>query len=110
MADALPFEISVEELHRRRAAGEDLFILDVRQPDEHAVCNLKDAVLLPLGELPLRLEELDPQREIVVHCKMGGRSLQAVAFLRNQGFAKARNLRGGILAWADQFDPGMTRY
>ncbi len=102
-------EITVEELKRRREAGEDLFVLDVREPHEYQICNL-GGHLIPLGELPKRVHELDSSREIVAHCKMGGRSAKAVDFLRQAGFTKVKNLKGGILAWADRVDPGMPKY
>ncbi len=103
-------DITPEELKRRLDAGERPVILDVRNPDEYAICQLPGSTLLPLGELPKRWRELDPHRETVVHCKMGGRGAQAVAFLRQQGFQNVRNLAGGILAWAAQVDPSLRTY
>ncbi|MBZ5567212.1 MAG: molybdopterin-synthase adenylyltransferase MoeB [Acidobacteriia bacterium] len=102
-------EITVEELNRRQDAGEDIFVLDVREPHEYQICNLR-GYLIPLGDLPKRVHELDSSREIVAHCKMGGRSAKAVDFLRQAGFAKVKNLKGGILAWADRVDPTMPKY
>jgi len=102
-------EISVEELKRRLDAKEDLFILDVREPNEYNICNL-NGVLIPLNELPRRVHELDPNKEMVVHCKMGGRSARAVGFLQQAGFTKVKNLAGGILAWADRIDPKVPKY
>jgi sulfur-carrier protein adenylyltransferase/sulfurtransferase len=102
-------EISVEELKRRLDAGEDLFVLDVREPHEYQICNL-GGHLIPLNDLPKRVNELDSSREIVAHCKMGGRSAKAVDFLRQAGFTKVKNLTGGILAWADKVDPKMPKY
>ena len=102
-------EISVEELKRRKDAGEDLFVLDVREPHEYQICNLQGH-LIPLGQLPQRVNELDPEREIVVHCRSGKRSADAVDFLQKQGFEKVKNLAGGILAWADKIDPKMPKY
>src|SRR6185312_13706080 len=99
-------EISVEELKRRRDAGDDVFVLDVREPHEYQICNL-GGYLVPLNDLPKRVHELDSSREIVAHCKMGGRSAKAVDFLRQAGFTKVKNLTGGILAWADSVDPSM---
>src|SRR5690348_11523919 len=101
--------ISVEELKQRLDAGEDLYILDVREPHEYQICNL-NGHLIPLGELPKRVHELDSSREIIAHCKMGGRSAKAVEFLRQAGFQKVKNLTGGILAWADKVDPKMPKY
>jgi sulfur-carrier protein adenylyltransferase/sulfurtransferase len=102
-------EIQVEELKRRLDAGEDLFVLDVRDPHEYQICNI-GGYLIPLNELPKRVNELDSSREIVAHCKMGGRSAKAVQFLRQAGFQKVSNLKGGILAWADRIDPKMPKY
>jgi len=102
-------EIQVEELKRRLDAGEDLLILDVREPHEYQICNL-GGLLIPLGELPRRVHELDSSRDIVAHCRSGQRSAKAVAFLRQAGFRKARNLAGGVLAWATRIDPRMPRY
>jgi len=103
------FEISVEELKSRLDRGEDLFILDVRQPHEYQINNL-NGLLIPLDQLAGRVRELDSSREIVVHCKMGARSARAVDFLRQAGFKKVRNLVGGIDAWAEKIDPAMNRY
>lgn len=101
--------ISVEELKQRKDAGEDIFVLDVREPHEYQICNI-NGHLIPLNELPKRVNELDKNREIVAHCRSGGRSAQAVEFLRQAGFTKARNLMGGILAWANKIDPTMPKY
>jgi len=105
---AIP-EIQVEELKRRLDAGEDIFVLDVREPHEYQICNI-GGHLIPLNDLPKRVNELDSSREIVAHCKMGGRSAKAVQFLRQAGFQKVHNLKGGILAWADRIDPTMPKY
>jgi sulfur-carrier protein adenylyltransferase/sulfurtransferase len=105
---AIP-EIQVEELKRRLDAGENIFVLDVREPHEYQICNI-GGHLIPLNELPKRINELDSSREIVAHCKMGGRSAKAVQFLRQAGFQKVSNLKGGITAWADRIDPRMPKY
>jgi adenylyltransferase/sulfurtransferase len=102
-------EIQVEELKRKLDAGEDVFLLDVRERHEVAICGL-GGHLVPLGELPKRVNELDSSRDIVVHCRSGVRSAKAVAFLRQAGFRKVRNLAGGILAWADRIDRSMPKY
>jgi sulfur-carrier protein adenylyltransferase/sulfurtransferase len=102
-------EIQVEELKRRLDAGEDIFVLDVREPHEYQICNI-DGYLIPLGDLPKRVHELDSSREIVAHCRSGVRSAKAVNFLRQAGFKKVHNLAGGILAWADRVDPKMPKY
>ncbi|HVO64053.1 MAG TPA: molybdopterin-synthase adenylyltransferase MoeB [Terriglobales bacterium] len=102
-------EIQVEELKRRLDAGENLFVLDVREPHEYQICNI-GGYLIPLGDLPKRVSELDTSREIVAHCRSGVRSAKAVNFLRQAGFKKVTNLAGGILAWADRVDPSMPKY
>ena len=102
-------EISVTELKQRLDKGDDLFILDVREPHEYQICHL-EGHLIPLNDLPKRVNELDSAREIVVHCRSGQRSAQAVAFLQQAGFAKVANLAGGILAWSDQVDPTVPKY
>ena len=102
-------EISVEELKQRLDAKEDLFILDVREPHEYNICNL-NGTLIPLNDLPRRVHELDPSKEMVVHCRSGARSARAVGFLQQAGFTKAKNLAGGILAWADRIDPKVPKY
>src|SRR4051794_20521925 len=102
-------EIQVEDLKRRLDSGEDLFVLDVREPHEYQICNI-NGHLIPLGELPKRVHELDSSREIVAHCRSGVRSAKAVNFLRQAGFKKVHNLAGGILAWADRVDPSMPKY
>ena len=103
------YEISVEELKKRLDNKEDLFILDVREPQEYQICNL-NGYLIPLRDLPKRINELDTAKEIVVHCKVGGRSRQAVEFMKQAGFRKIRNLVGGIDEWAERIDPSMPRY
>jgi sulfur-carrier protein adenylyltransferase/sulfurtransferase len=102
-------DITPEELKRRLDAGEDIFVLDVREPNEYQICNL-GGYLIPLNDLPKRVSELDSSREIVVHCKMGGRSAKAADFLRQSGFTKVHNLTGGINAWAERIDPKVPKY
>ncbi len=102
-------EITPRELKSRLDRGDDLFILDVREPHEFQICNLKGN-LMPLGELPRRVHELDSSREIVAHCRSGKRSAEAVDFLRKAGFRKVLNLKGGILAWSDEVDPSVPKY
>ena len=105
-----PGEMTVRELKERLDGGEPLQIIDVREPQEHAICRIPGAQLIPLAQLPHRLAEIDRTREVVVLCKVGARSARAVAFLHGQGFSNARNLTGGILAWIDQVDPTQPRY
>jgi len=102
-------EMQVEELKRRLDAGDDLYVLDVREPHEYQICNI-GGHLIPLGDLPKRVNELDSSREIVAHCRSGVRSGKAVAFLQQAGFKRVHNLAGGILAWADRIDPKMPKY
>jgi len=104
-----PTDMQVEELKRRLDAGDDIFVLDVREPHEYQICNI-GGHLIPLNDLPSRVHELDSSREIVAHCKMGGRSAKAVDFLRQAGFTKVHNLAGGINAWAERVDPKMPKY
>jgi adenylyltransferase/sulfurtransferase len=104
------FETTVTELKSRLDHQEELFILDVRNPEEYQICRIPGSTLIPLPQLPQRFQELDPNREMIVHCKSGMRSLKATQFLREKGFHKIKNLRGGILAWAEQIDPNMPRY
>jgi adenylyltransferase/sulfurtransferase len=103
-------EITVEQLKARLDRGEAINILDVREPNEFQICRIEGATLIPLGQLGSRLNELDPSKELIVHCKMGGRSARAVAFMRQHGFDKAYNLAGGILAWIDRVDPSQSKY
>jgi molybdopterin/thiamine biosynthesis adenylyltransferase/rhodanese-related sulfurtransferase len=108
MTNGIP-EISPKELKARQDRGEDIFILDVREPHEYQICNL-NGKLIPLGELPRRVNELDSSREMVVHCRSGKRSADAIQFLQTAGFKKLLNLKGGVLAWADEVDPAMPKY
>lgn len=109
--DGVP-EIDVHELRRRVDAGEPLQIVDVREPHEWRLCNLSDlgAVLVPLDELPERVDELARDRPVVVHCRTGPRSERAVRYLRERGVENAFNLAGGIRAWAQEIDPSMPTY
>jgi adenylyltransferase/sulfurtransferase len=94
----------------RMDRGDPITILDVRNPEEWQICHIQGASLLPLGELPARVHELDTAREMVVHCKSGIRSAKAVAFLLQAGFRKVKNLRGGITEWARKIDRKMPTY
>ncbi|MCC6485210.1 MAG: rhodanese-like domain-containing protein [Armatimonadetes bacterium] len=102
-------EITVEELKARRDNGEEVFVLDVRDQDEYELCNI-GGCLIPLDELPNRLEELDRAQEIVVHCRRGGRATKAVACLEEAGFQNVKKLQGGIRAWAERIDPEVPVY
>jgi sulfur-carrier protein adenylyltransferase/sulfurtransferase len=111
-AGALPPEIGVTELKERLDRGEAIELVDVREPFEWRIGNLEEygARLIPMGTVAERVVELDPSRELVVYCRSGARSGDVVAWLREQGFARARNLRGGVLAWSDEVDPSMPKY
>lgn len=104
------WETTVEEVKARLDCGDDFDILDVRNPEEWEICHIDCAKLIPLGELPERMHELDLSREIVVHCKGGVRSAKAVAMLREAGFRKVKNVQGGILEWARAVNPSMPTY
>ncbi len=110
VAAAAGGSITVEELKARLDRGENVFILDVRNPPEVAICRLPGSTVIPLPTLAERVGELDREREMVVHCKSGMRSQKAIQFLRDQGFRKLKNLEGGILAWADRVDRSMPKY
>jgi sulfur-carrier protein adenylyltransferase/sulfurtransferase len=102
-------EITPRELKSRLDRGDNLFILDVREPHEYQICNL-GGHLIPLGDLPSRVSELDSSREIIAHCRSGKRSAEATQFLQKAGFRKVLNLKGGILAWSDEVDPTVPKY
>jgi sulfur-carrier protein adenylyltransferase/sulfurtransferase len=103
-------DMTARTLRARIDAGTAPVILDVREPFEAAICGIPGSRLIPLGELPRRLDELNPADEIVVHCKSGGRSARAVGLLRERGFTRTVNLVGGILNWINEIDPSLTRY
>ncbi len=108
--DSNETEIDVKELKRKMDAKEDFYLLDVREPNEFKIGRIPGSTLIPLGEVPQRYQEIPQDKEIVVHCKMGGRSAKAAAFLRQQGFKSVKNLKGGILDWADKIDPSVPKY
>jgi rhodanese-related sulfurtransferase len=101
--------IQVEELKKRLDAGENLFLLDVREEYEYDIANI-GGHLIPLAELPKRVHELDTSREIIALCKMGSRSAKAVQLLSQAGFANVRNLTGGIHAWSERVDHSVRKY
>ena len=103
-------EITPLELKALIDEGQQPFILDVRNPEEIAICRLAGSTVIPLPELTNRLGELDPTRPMVVHCKSGVRSAKAIALLQAAGFSKMRNLKGGILAWIKDVDPSLPNY
>ena len=103
-------EIGVTELKSSLDGGEEIFLLDVREPHEYEICRLDNSVMIPLGQLPARVGELNPDSNIVVYCRSGARSMKAVKFLSEAGFGTVRNLLGGVLSWADKVDQSMPKY
>ena len=103
-------DITVQELKTRLDRGDAPVILDVREPHEHAINRIPGSVLIPVAQLAQRLGEFDPQQEIVVHCKSGGRSSRSVALMREKGFSNVRNLAGGVMAWVTEIDPNQPKY
>ncbi len=103
-------EITSVELKQRLDRGDALKIVDVREPNEYQINRIQGSTLIPLGDIPKRHAELNPDDEIVVHCKMGGRSAKAADFLRSVGFKRVLNLKGGILDWIDKVDPTQPKY
>jgi adenylyltransferase/sulfurtransferase len=111
-AEAADWELTVTELKAKLDRGEPLTIIDVRDPHEWQICNLETygSKLIPLGQFAARMSELNSEDDIVVHCKMGGRSADAYRMLQQAGFKRIKNLKGGITAWADQVDPTVPKY
>ncbi len=103
-------EITAVELKQRMDRGDKLTIVDVREPNEYQINRIAGSQLIPLGEIPRRYAELEQDDEIVVHCKMGGRSAKAADYLRSVGFKRVLNLKGGILDWVDKVDPSQPKY
>jgi molybdopterin/thiamine biosynthesis adenylyltransferase/rhodanese-related sulfurtransferase len=103
-------EITPEELKEKLENGEDIILIDVREPVEYEINRIEGSKLIPLSKLPEKVNELDQTREIVLYCKMGGRSARAVQLLRELGFTRVKNLAGGIDAWIEKIDPTMPRY
>jgi len=108
----LDFEISTNELSSKIASGKpvDLVLLDVREPWEYATAKIDGSLLVPMGDIPARLQELDPEAHIVTICHSGVRSMNVAVWLRNQGLEKVQSLRGGIDAWSREIDPKVPRY
>ena len=104
-------EITATELKQRLDNGDDVQIVDVREDNEYAYARIPNSVHIPLAQVLSRINEIDPNRETVVHCKMGGRSARAIDALQRSGFTgKLSNLKGGILAWSDEVDPTVPKY
>jgi len=104
-------EITPTELKQRLDNGDDIQIVDVREDNEVAIGRLPNSIHIPVGQILNRMSEIDPSRETVVHCKMGGRSARAIEALKHSGFmGKLINLKGGILRWSDEVDPSVPKY
>ncbi len=104
-------EITATELKQRLDKGDDIQIIDVREADEVAIATIPNATHIPLGQVVNRMGEIDPSRETVVHCKMGGRSAKAIDALKRSGFSgNLINLKGGITAWSNEVDPSVPKY
>ena len=104
------FEVTVIDLQKSLEAKRDVLLVDVREPQEYEICRIPGSTLIPLGDLSKRMHELDEFRDIIVHCKSGVRSAKAVRSLREAGFSRTKNLKGGILDWIDQVDPTQPKY
>src|SRR5688500_18207623 len=104
-------EITSTELKQRLDQGDDIQLIDVREDNEVAIARIPNAVHIPLGQVLTRMNEIDPTRETVVHCKMGGRSARAIDALQRSGFrGKLINLKGGIIGWSNEVDPSVPKY
>lgn len=103
-------QMSVKALQQRREAGEQIVLLDVREQNEVDYCRIAGAIHIPMNQVPARMNELNPQDTIVVHCHKGGRSMQVCHFLESRGYKDVSNLEGGITAWSLQIDPTVPRY
>ena len=104
-------EITATELKQRLDNGDDIQIIDVREADEVAIASIPNTVHIPLGQIINRMSEIDPARETVVHCKMGGRSARAIMALKQSGFSgNLINLKGGIIGWSNEVDPSVPKY
>jgi adenylyltransferase/sulfurtransferase len=105
-----PLEITVEEASRLLAGANPPVLIDVREPDEHAVCRISAARLIPMNTVPARLAEIPQNVPILIHCHHGGRSMKVTQFLRSKGFTQVANVKGGIESWSVKIDPQVPRY
>jgi len=104
-------DLTATELKALIDSGEDVQLIDVRQPDEYAFAKIPGGKLIPLGEIIKRMDELDPSRLAILHCKAGGRSARAIDVLKQAGYrGELKNLRGGITAWSNEVDPKVPKY
>jgi len=111
VVETQPEEITATELRRRLDRGDDIQIIDVREPNEYEIARIPGTKLIPLGQVVSRMGEIDPSRETVCHCKAGVRSAKAIAALKSAGFpGRLTNLKGGITAWSNEVDPSVPKY
>ena len=104
-------EMTATELKQRLDNGDDIQIIDVREDNEYAFARIPNSKHIPLAQVLNRMDEIDPNRETVVHCKMGGRSARAIDALQRSGFTgKLINLKGGIIGWSNEVDPSVPKY
>ncbi len=103
-------DITPAQLKQMRDENPDLYVLDVREPHEVAICRIEGTWEIPLGQLPQHFAEVPKDQDVVVHCKLGGRSAQAVEFLKSQGYTNVKNLAGGIIRWIDDVDDSLNKY
>ena len=108
--DLAPDEITPAQVKARLDAGDDFVLVDVREQHEWEICNIEGARLIPMSEFENRIDELDSDMDIVVHCKMGGRSATVQDVLNANGFGNVKNMVGGITRWADEVDSSMPKY
>ena len=112
MSHEIPLEVDVQTVKQLRDAGEDFLLLDCREPDEFQLARIEGATLIPMNQIPARLNELADRRDkrMIVHCHHGGRSMRVTEWLREQGFGQVQNMAGGIDAWSQQIDGKVPRY
>jgi len=104
-------EMTATELKQKMDEGRDIQLIDVREPNEYEAARIPNSIHIPLGQILNRMSEIDPARETVVHCKMGGRSAKAIEALTRAGFSGSlTNLKGGITAWSNEVDPSVPKY
>ncbi|HSJ03517.1 MAG: rhodanese-like domain-containing protein, partial [Verrucomicrobium sp.] len=102
--------VTVQELHAMQQAGEDFYLLDVREPYEAEIAVIPGATLIPLGQLPDRVDEVPKDKKVVIHCRSGMRSAKALGILQEHGYQDLWNVTGGVLAWSDEVDPSVAKY
>ena len=103
-------EILPRDVKQRLDRGEKLLLVDVREPHEHALCQIEGAVLIPMGSIPTNLQRLDTDEDVICFCHHGMRSMDVANWLRAQGVKSARSMSGGIDRWSVEIDPGVPRY